>query len=157
MINIISFDDRMDSILEIDKKNDEQIKRQQRDFSRENIKQEKFVINELAQNKKSHVSKMKSFFKVGIGAGIAALGLTAVAPVIAAGVLAVAAISVIKAVNESNHAKESAKDMSFAKKNVNVLIGKSSRSNMYETVKILELRKKFWFKEPMAPSKYLIN
>jgi hypothetical protein len=49
----------------------------------------------LKQTKEIHNKKIKNFFKLGVSAGVAAVGLVFAAPALATGALAVAAISVI--------------------------------------------------------------
>lgn len=147
MINkkeIVSFEDRVDSLIEETKLKEENkaiLKRQQNKVM---ILQEKDIVKSLIKHKEVVHKKMKSFFKLGVGSGIATLGLAQVAPVIAVVVAIGVGYSLIKAVNKLKETNDIEKDVKIAKRNVNTMLAtlQGGKAGVYKiTKRIADCRK----------------
>lgn len=147
MINkkeIVSFEDRVDSLIEETKLKEENkaiLKRQQNKVM---ILQEKDIVKSLIKHKEVVHKKMKNFFKLGVGAGIATLGLAQVAPVIAVVVAIGVGYSLIKAANKLKETNDIEKDVKIAKRNVNTMLAtlQGGKAGVYKiTKRIADCRK----------------
>lgn len=144
-IEFVSLEDRMDSLIEETKVKELEKAKQKRQQDRVMILQEKDIVKSLVKQKEVVTKKMKNFFKVGVGAGIAALGLAQVAP--AAAVVAAVAVgySMYKASKHYKENKEIEKDVRVAKKNVNTMLAtlQGGKAGVYQiTQRIAQCRKR---------------
>lgn len=143
-IEFVSLEDRVDSLIEETKLKEEAKAKQKRQQDRVMILQEKDIVKSLIKQKEVVTKKMKNFFKIGVGAGIAALGLAQVAP--AAAVVAAVAVgySMYKAHQTKKETKDIDKDVSVAKRNVNTMLAtlQGGKAGIYQiTKRIAQCRK----------------
>lgn len=144
-IEFVSLEDRVDSLIEQTKIKEEQQAKIKRQQDRVMILQEKDIVKSLVHQKEVVAKKMKNFFKMGVGAGIAAFGLATVAP--AAAVVAAVAVgySLYKAQNLHKENKDIDGDVKIAKRNVNTMLAtlQGGKAGIYQiTQRIALCRKK---------------
>ena len=140
-----SMEDRVEVLIEQEKARKAQEAKAKRANDRVIVLQEKEVVKSLSAEKNVVHERMKSFFKMGAAAGIAALGIATVAPVIAAvaaigaGYLAVLGAKDLKEVNDIT------KDIKVAKHNVNTIIatlkGEKAKKKYEITKRIADCRR----------------
>ena len=122
-IEFMSVDERMDSLIAETKKNAEIAAQEKRQKDRVMILQEKDVVKSLKSMKAESSKKMKNFFKVGIAAGVATLGLATVAPAVAVVVGFAAGYALLKSKKQHKETQSIEKDEKIAKRNVNTIKG----------------------------------
>lgn len=146
-VEFVSLEDRMENLIEETKIKEIEIEKQRREKDRVMILQEKDIVKSLMKQKEVVTKKMKNFFKLGVGAGVATLGLAPVAPVAAAVAAVAVGFSMFKSYQSKKEKKDIAKDVSIAKTNVNTMLAtlqgdKYKKYGMYEiTKRIAECRK----------------
>jgi hypothetical protein len=143
-IQFVSLEERVDNLIEETKIKEEEKAKQKRQQDRVMILQEKDIVKSLMKQKEVVTKKMKSFFKMGVGAGIATLGLAQVAP--AAAVVAAVAVgyTMYKAHKNHKESKEISKDVTVAKRNVNTMLAtlQGGKAGIYQiTKRIAQCRK----------------
>lgn len=143
-VDFVSFEDRVDSLIQETKLREEAESKAKRQKDRVMILQEKDIVKTLMSEKTSSTKKMKNFFKVGVAAGVAALGLATVAPI--AGVVAgvAAGVALLKAKKQKQETKNIESDVKVAKQNVNTLLAtlQGGKAGVYQiTKRIADCRK----------------
>lgn len=143
-VDFVSFEDRVDSLIQETKLREEAESKAKRQKDRVMILQEKDIVKSLMSEKTSSTKRMKNFFKVGVAAGLAALGLATVAPI--AGVVAgvAAGVALLKAKKQKQETKSIESDVKVAKQNVNTLLAtlQGGKAGVYQiTKRIADCRK----------------
>lgn len=143
-VDFVSFEDRVDSLIQETKLREEAESKAKRQKDRVMILQEKDIVKSLMSEKTSSTKRMKNFFKVGVAAGVAALGLATVAPI--AGVVAgvAAGVALLKAKKQKQETKSIESDVKVAKQNVNTLLAtlQGGKAGVYQiTKRIADCRK----------------
>lgn len=156
-IEFVSLEDRVDSLIEQTKIKEEQQAKIKRQQDRVMILQEKDIVKSLVKQKETVTKKMKNFFKLGVGAGVAALGLATVAP--AAAVVAAVGVgySLYKAHQHHKENKEIEGDVKIAKRNVNTMLAtlQGGKAGIYQITKRIALCRKNLSLQDMARTKIL--
>jgi len=143
-VDFVSLEDRVDSLIQETKLREEAESKAKRQKDRVMILQEKDIVKSLISEKTSSTKRMKNFFKVGVAAGVAALGLATVAPI--AGVVAgvAAGVALLKAKKQKQETKSIESDVKVAKQNVNTLLAtlQGGKAGVYQiTKRIADCRK----------------
>lgn len=149
-LEFVPLEDRMDSLIEETKLREESKAKAKKQQDRVMILQEKDIVKTLIEQKNTVSKKMKNFFKLGVGAGVAALGLAAVAP--AAAVVAAVAVgySLVKANKNFKLSQSIENDVKIAKRNVNTMLAtlQGGKAGIYQiTQRISHCRKAFNLKD----------
>lgn len=143
-VDFVSFEDRVDNLIQETKLREEAEAKARRQKDRVMILQEKDIVKSLVSEKASSTKRMKNFFKVGVAAGVAALGLATVAPVAAAVAGVAAGFALFKAKKKHDETNSIEEDVKVAKKNVNTLLAtlQGGKAGVYQiTKRIADCRK----------------
>lgn len=143
-VDFVSFEDRVDNLIQETKLREEAESKAKRQKDRVMILQEKDIVKSLMNEKTSSTKRMKNFFKVGVAAGVAALGLATVAPVAAAVAGVAAGVELFKANKQNKETKSIDSDVKVAKQNVNTLLAtlQGGKAGIYQiTKRIADCRK----------------
>lgn len=154
-LEFASLEDRVDSFIEETKLKEEMQAKLRRQQDRVMILQEKDIVKSLIIQKNIVTKKMKNFFKMGVGAGIAALGLVQVVPVIAVVAAVAVGYALVKATKQFKESKHIDDEVKIAKRNVNTLLAtlQGGKAGIYQiTKRIASCRESLSLKD-MTPLK----
>jgi predicted O-methyltransferase YrrM len=137
IVEFVSLEDRLDNLIEETKLKEIEKAKQKKQQNIVLILEEKYIVKSLIKQKEVVSKKMKNFFKVGVSAGIATLGLAQVAP--AAAVVAAVAVgySMYKADQKRKENKDIENDIKIAKRNVNTMLAtlQGGKAGIYKITK----------------------
>lgn len=143
-LEFVSLEDRMENLIEETRLKEEAKAKAKKQQDRVMILQEKDIVKTLISQKETVTKKMKSFFKIGVGAGVAALGLASVAPVAAVVAAVAVGYSLVKANKNLKESKALDNDVRVAKRNVNTMLAtlQGGKAGIYQiTQRIAHCRK----------------